>query len=191
MEFKRRNPLIILICGRARSGKNTLAKYLEESYHSALKDVVISPYTKYLKYYIEQITGEKIDDDNKPRDLLQQISSKIIKGELKNNSFFINRQIEDIDVYSYFTDVIIIPDVRFPREIDVIKEKYSNVVSVGITRQDYISTLTKEQLNDITETALNNYHDYDYEIENINKNDLKVKALELIAKIEEREFNNE
>lgn len=191
MEFKKKAPLIILVCGRARSGKNSFANYLEEAYSTKGKKVVISPYTKYLKYYIEQITGKRIDDDNKPRDLLQQISSKIIKGDLNNENFFINRQIEDIDIYSYFADVIIIPDVRFPNEINIIKERYSTVVSIGITRKDYISTLTEEQLNDITETALNDYHEYDYEVENVEKNDLKIKALEIIAEIEERGLNNE
>lgn len=191
MEFKKKTPLIILICGRARSGKNSFANYLREDYIIKGKKVIVSPYTKYLKYYIEQITGERIDDENKPRDLLQQISSKIIKGDLKNNNFFINRQIEDIDIYSYFADVIIIPDVRFPDEINIIKERYSTVVSIGITRKDYISTLTEEQLNDITETALNDYHEYDYEVENVDKNDLKIKALEIITEIEERGLNNE
>lgn len=183
MEFKKREPIIILICGKARSGKNSLASYLEEYFSKAGKKVIISPYTKYLKYYIEQINGQKINDDNKPRDLLQQISSKIIKGDLKNNNFFINRQIEDIDIYSYFADVILIPDVRFPNEINEIKKKYKYVVSIGITRKNYISNLTKEQLNDITETALDNYHDYDYEIENNNLNSLKNQAIQLVDKI--------
>ena len=186
MEFIKKDPLIILVAGRARSGKSTLAKYLQEEYKKQNKKVIISPYTKYLKHYIEEITSQKIDEENKPRDLLQQISSKIIKGDLHQTNFFIDRQIEDIEIYSYFADVILIPDVRFPDEIQTIKNKFNHVVSIGVTRKNYISTLTKEQLEDITETALNDYHDYDFEIENTAKTNLEELAKELINKINER-----
>lgn len=191
MNFFKKQPLIILIAGRARSGKSILAKHLKLTYEKYNKKVIVSPYTKYLKHYIEEITNEKINDENKPRDLLQQISSKIIKEELGKYNFFIDRQIEDIEIYSYFADVILIPDVRFPNEIKTIKEKFHNVVSIGITRKNYISNLTKEQLEDITETALNNYHDYDYKIENTEKTNLQELAEELVKKIKESGMNNE
>lgn len=186
MEFVKKDPLIILIAGRARSGKSVFAEHLKTEYESQNKKVIISPYTKYLKHYIEEITNQKINDENKPRDLLQQISSKIIKGDLDRQNFFIDRQIEDIEIYSYFADVILIPDVRFPAEIEKIKEKFNNVVSIGITRKNYISNLTKEQLTDITETALNNYHEYDFEVENTSKTDLQEIARTISSKIAER-----
>lgn len=191
MEFKNKHPLIILIGGRARSGKSTLALYLEKEYQNQSKKVIVSPYTKYLKQYIVDVTGEQIDDDNKPRDLLQQISSKIIKGDLKNKEFFIKRQIEDIEIYSYFADVILIADVRFPEEIQKIKEHFSNVVSIGVIRENYISTLTKEQQQDITETALDNYYNYDFEVINKEEENLKIIAQEIIEKIKERRYTNE
>lgn len=186
MEFKSKNPLIILIAGKARSGKSTVARHLNEEYIMQNKRVVISPYTKYLKLYIEEITKEKIDDNNKPRDLLQQISSKVIKGELKKENFFLQRQIEDIEIYSYFMDVILIPDVRFPKEIEEIKNKFSNVISIGIIRKDLKSDLTDEQQQDITETALDSYHNYDFEIENNEQLDLKEIVKRLVKQIDER-----
>lgn len=183
MEFIRGNPLIILVAGRAGNGKSTLAKNLETIYIKRGKKVVMSPYTKHLKQYIENIMYMKIDDNNKPRDLLQQISSKVIKEDLGYKDFFIRRQIEDMEVYSYFMDVIIVPDVRFPDEIDVIKSKFPNVISIGIKRENYISTLSLEQQRDITEVALDNYHEYDYEVINHEGVDLKKIAMELINKI--------
>lgn len=191
MEFIKKDPLIILIAGRAGSGKSTLASYFKDEYELKNKLVIISPYTKYLKSYIEEITSKKITDDNKPRDLLQQLSSKIIKGQLNKPNFLVDRQIEDIEIYSYFADVILVPDVRFPREIEIIKERFHNVISIGITRKDYISTLTKEQLKDITETALDNYHDYDFEIENKSGINLHGFVKKMIINIEERCGANE
>lgn len=191
MEFKKKKPFIILIAGRARSGKSTLAKYLQNEYTKSNKKVIISPYTKYLKNYIEEVTEQQITEDNKPRDLLQQISSKIIKGELKDYDFFIRRQIEDIEVYSYFADIILIPDVRFPEEIERIKHKFSDVISVGIMRQGYTSDLTPEQQKDITETALDNYHDYDFKINNNDEVDLEAIAKKIIQETKERGYINE
>lgn len=185
MEFIKKEPLIILIAGTAGSGKSILCEYLKKEYEKINKKVIISPYTKYLKKYIEEITNEKIDEKNKPRDLLQQISSKIIKEDLKIPNFFIDRQIEDIKIYSYFIDVILIPDVRFPKEIISIKEKFLNTISIGITRKDYISNLTKEQQQDVTETSLNNYQDYDFEVINDRNTNLEEIAKELVLKIKE------
>jgi len=180
MEFRQKYPQIILIAGKARSGKNTIAEYLKKEATRLNKKVVISPYTKYLKQYIEEITGNPIDDQNKPRDLLQKISLELIKGKLKREDFFLQRQVEDIEIYSYFMDVIIIPDVRFPKEIEVIKKHFTNVISIGVTRENYQSNLTQEQQNDITETALDNYHNYDFEIKNNDKIDLKIIAKKVI-----------
>ena len=186
MKFVKRKPLIILIAGRARSGKSILAEYLKKEYEKQNKKVIISPYTKYLKGYIEKITDKIIDEENKPRDLLQQISSKIIKEKLNKPDFFINRQIEDIEIYSFFADVILIPDVRFPDEITTIKEKFSNVISIGVIRENYVSPLTKEQREDITEIALNNYNNYDFKFENTENTNIQEAAKEFINKIEER-----
>lgn len=186
MEFEKKNPIIILIAGKARSGKNTISEWIKEEFLNDGKKVVVSPYTKYLKKYIEEITGISMDDENKPRDLLQQLSSKLIKKELHNSEFFLRRQIEDLRFYSYFMDVIIVPDVRFSEEIEEIRENFSNVVAIGVERKDYISTLTKEQQEDVTEVSLDDYQDYDYKIENTNELELKQKTLEILNEIKER-----
>lgn len=183
MDIEKKNTFIVLIAGKARSGKGEVAKTLEREFLIEGKKVVISPYTKYLKRYIYEITGEYSDLDDKPRDLLQNISSKIIKGKLNNKDFFINRQLEDLAFYSYFMDIVIIPDVRFEKEISIIKEKYPNSISIGIKRKNYISTLTKEQQEDITETALDNYKDYDYLIENTTLDSLKEQVTKIVDKL--------
>ena len=172
MNYVNKNPLIICICGKARSGKSTISSYLEKLFVECNKKVIVSPYTKYLKKYIEDITGSSINEDKKPRKILQKLSSELIKGILNDNDFFIRRQIEDINFYSYFADVILINDVRFPREIDVLKRKYDRVISIGVKRNNFDSGLTIEEKNDITEVSLDNYNNYDYIIENNDFNDL-------------------
>lgn len=192
MVFKNRNPIIILIAGKARSGKNTVSKILESEFIKEKKEVIISPYTKYLKEYIHNITDWNIEDENnKPRDLLQKLSSELIKGKLGLENIFINRQIEDIKIYSYFKDVIIINDVRFPKEIDTIKNVFTNVVSIQVKRSNYISGLTKEQLQDVTETSLDNYNNFDYIIENDDIELLKEDTINIFKSIQKRGESNE
>ena len=191
IELKNHYPTIILIAGKARSGKSTIAKHLYNELSNKNKKVIISPYTKYLKQYITDITGNPLTEENKPRQLLQKLSSDLIKKKLGYNDLFINRQIEDIEIYSYFKDYIIIPDVRFPKEIEVIKDKFNDVISIGIKRKNYQSDLTKEEQQDITETALDNYKEYDIIIDNEKDTNLLNESLKIIKRIEERRNKHE
>ena len=185
MKFKNKNPYIILIAGKARSGKSTLANIIGNILKIDSK-VIYSNYTKYLKQYISNITGNIVTEENKPRELLQKISSELIKKELNKPNFFIDRQIEDIEIYSYFADYIIISDVRFPMEIEVIKDKFPNVISIYVKRDNYESDLTEEQRNDITETALDNYNKFDYIVDNKNTDNLTISANKITEDIRKK-----
>ena len=184
MNFNKKNTLIILIAGKARSGKGEVASYLKDYFLKKEKKVILSPYTKYLKRYIVEVTGKEFNDEDKPRDLLQKLSSDLIKKKLSNPNFFINRQLEDLSFYSYFMDVVIIPDVRFEEEINKVKENFTNVVTIGVKRKNYLSILTKEQQEDITELALDNYCNYDYKIENTSLEKLQLDVLKIIKNLE-------
>ena len=52
-------------------------------------------------------------------------------------------------------DFVIIPDVRFPNEIDRIADAGFPATHVRIVRPDFESQLTEEQKNHPSETALN------------------------------------
>lgn len=186
MEFNNRKPLIICVCGKAGSGKSLVGNYIRNYYNDLGKKVIISPYTKYLKKYISEITGWDMEDYNKPRELLQKLSSDLIKGKLGYKDIFINRQIEDIDIYSYFFDVIIIPDVRFPNEIEVLKKRYYNVVSMGVIRDNYDNKLTDEEKNDVTEISLDGYRDYDYMLYNNGDDKLYNDTISILSELKER-----
>ena len=62
-------------------------------------------------------------------------------------------------------DYVIIPDCRFPNEIDFVKNNGFDVVTVRIEREEFDSALSKEQLNHPSETALDRY-DFDVIIHN-------------------------
>ena len=93
---------------------------------------------------------------------MQQLGVELIKNQIDEN-MLINRIKEDIKVYEYFFDIIIISDARFESEIDEIKKEHKVTV---IKIEGKQNNLTEDQKNHITETALNNYDKYDYIIEN-------------------------
>lgn len=161
MEFIKRNPKKIILTGKAQSGKNETARIIKEYYENNNKKTVVISYAKYLKDYIKEITNWDGLEESKPRELLQQIGVELIKNKIDEN-LLINRIKEDIEVYSYFFDVIIIGDARFINEIESIKDE--NTIVLNIVGKE--NNLTEEQKNHITETALNNYNNYDYIIEN-------------------------
>ena len=169
MNIEYKNPKIIVIAGYARSGKNTVANILKELYEANNKKVIINSYTKYLKEYIKDITGEYQDGDNKPREFLQQLGVEIIQDKLGKIRLLIDRQLDDIDIYSYFFDTIIIPDARFPKEIDILKERFNNVYSIKVIN-NHDNNLNNKGKNHITENSLDDYssNNFDYIINNNN-----------------------
>ena len=113
---------------------------------------------------------------------MQELGTDIIRKEI-DSKFFINRMIEDIKVYSYYCDVLTISDVRFPDEIDDIKNSFPNVISIYVNRPNFDSPLNSREQKHITETALDNYNDFDYKISNDGTIDeLKDKVLDIIKK---------
>ena len=162
MEFKKHNSKIIILTGKAQSGKNISANIIKEYYEKKNKKTVILAYAKYLKDYAKEIINWDGKEETKPRELLQQLGVELIKNQIDEN-MLINRIKEDIKVYQYFFDIIIISDARFETEIEEIKKE--NKVTV-IKIEGKQNNLTLEQQNHITETALDNYNKYDYIIEN-------------------------
>lgn len=174
---------IIMISGKARSGKDTLADFLIESLEKNNKKPCKVQVGQYIKYYAMKYFGWDGEEETKPRDLLIHLGTDIIRNKIDQN-FHINRLIQDIEVLSYFYDTFIVSDVRFPVEIEKVKEKYNDVLTIKIERES--EELTDSQKANITETALDNFNDYDIVINNNGTlEELKEKATSIIQKVGE------
>ena len=179
MEFIKKNPKIFILTGKAQSGKNVAANIIKNYYQKENKKAVIISYAKYLKDYIKEITNWDGREETKPRELLQQLGVELIKTKIDEN-LLINRIKQDIEVYTYFFDVIIISDARFVSEIENIKDKNTTVIKI----EGKTNNLTQEQQEHITEIALNNHNDYDYIIENNKtKEELKEKIKNILEEV--------
>lgn len=159
MEFKKRNVKIYILAGKARAGKNIVAKLINEN----ISNSIVISYASYLKEYVKNISNWDGSEETKPRELLQNIGIELIKNKI-DDKFLINRIIQDIEVYSYFYDVIIISDARLKEEINFIKNKFDYVKIIHVYGRS--NDLTESEKNHVTETDLDDYNNYDYEINN-------------------------
>ena len=176
MEFVNRNPVIYVLSGKAGSGKSFVASRMKLLFLERGVRAIDIAYASYLKNYISNITGWDGSEKDKPRDFLQQLGVELIKDKI-DDKFLINRVLGDIKVYSYFFDVIIVSDARFVDEIEDIRKSFSNVVVIKVVgRDNNLSSLEKQH---ITETALDNYSNYDFVINNFD-DDLDLQLTEVI-----------
>ena len=158
MEIVKRNPKIYIMCGKAKHGKDTFSAYLKDVYEKNEKKVIVTQLSKYIKYYAREMTGWDLSE--------QQLGTGVIREYLKKEDLFINRMIEDIEVFSCFYDAIIISDVRLKKEINDLRKVFPDLICVHVNRPNFDNGLTPEQKNHRTEIDLDDFTDFDVEIEN-------------------------
>lgn len=178
---------IILIGGKANSGKDSTADYITKYYREKKHlDVVNIQIAYYIKMYAKQIAKWDGDNETKPRQLLQDLGTELIRKQI-DEYFFIKRILQDIDIYSRYFDVITISDGRLPEEFEEICKAYPETVTIHVTRPGYVSHLTKDQKAHVTE-ALVDEIPYEYEIVNDGTlEDLEKKAVKLCKQLDKIE----
>ena len=100
MEVNYRNPKIYLLSGKARNGKDTTAEFLKKFYEADGKKVIYSRAGKYIKFYASEMTGWDGKEETKPRQLLQELGTDVIRNKLNKADMLIERQLDDIEIYS-------------------------------------------------------------------------------------------
>lgn len=176
---EKKNPTIYLMCGKAKHGKDTFSAYLKKTYEDNGRKVIVTQLSKYIKYYAREMTGWDLSEETKPRELLQQLGTSVIREYLQKEDLFINRMIDDIDVFSCFYDAIIISDVRLKKEIHDLKSSFPNAKVVHIVRPNFDNGLTQEQKNHKTEIDLDDFTNFDIEIINTTLEKLEEDAKKL------------
>ncbi len=166
MNLVSKNPTIYLIGGKARSGKTTFGNFMKEEFMKNGKKVASLMYAEYIKNYAKDHFGWDGTEENKPRELLQKLGTDIIRKGLNKPNFLINRLCEDIEILSYFFDIIIVDDVREKDEIVIPKLLFQKVISIKITRENRDDLMTEEQRQHPTEVLLDNYNKFNIVVEN-------------------------
>lgn len=162
---------IVLISGKARHGKDTVAGMLDDILKNKGNKVLITHYGDLLKYICKNFFNWNGVKDDKGRTILQYVGTDVIRQ--KNPDMWVDFIIKILTYFNNTWDYVLIPDCRFPNEVDKIK-KYFDCVHLRIIRTNFISPLSVEQQNHISETALDNY-DADYNLFNSSSlEDLKI-----------------
>lgn len=156
---------IICIAGKARHGKDTAAEYLKKKFEEENKRVLIVHYADLLKYICKTFLGWDGKKDERGRELLQYVGTDIIRKHRPD--YWVDFVVDILKLFKdyWIIDYIVIPDCRFPNEIQRMKENGFDTVSLQIIRDNFESELTAEQMQHASETALDNF-DFDYTIHN-------------------------
>ena len=165
MNLEEKNPFIFIISGKARHGKDTVAKMIRDVYERIGLNTINLQYSTPIKEYAKKISNWDGSEETKPRELLQTLGTELIRQKI-DFLFFVKWMISDIKVYSYFFDIITISDARAKVELDIPKQELKNVIVINVTRPSLESELTASEQKHYTETDLDDYNNFDYKIVN-------------------------
>lgn len=171
---------VYMISGKARNGKDTLAGFMKKYFDENGKKACIMHIGNYIKHFAIDYFGWDGSDETKPRTLLQQLGTEIIREKMNKPLFFTTRLVEDMEVLSNFYDVILVADVRLPLEFDEIGKVYPDMIKMHITRPELVSNLSATEQKHITETALDEYKDYKYDVVNTTLEELEKEAKRIV-----------
>ena len=179
---------IVLISGKARSGKDTFYKIASEFISGNYKIKCFRfAFADEVKKIAKELgwNGEK---DEKGRSGLIMIGDGARRYFDEN--IWIKKLIKNIR-YGHLVEndsIIFITDCRYLNEIESLKLYYGlddhKVYTVRINRNNYDNGLTPEQQKNESETELDNYDKWDFVIENDGDlKDFETKVIDVINKI--------
>lgn len=160
----------IILSGKSGSGKDMVAHFMQEELAKHGKKALVIHYADALKWVLKDYFDWDGNKDVVGRTLLQQVGTDIVRTRHPNFwTGIVVGLIQAFEPYSNF-DLAIIPDARFPNEVNISLENLKNSVSVRIERtvngEPWINpTLTEDQRNHPSETSLDCFA-FDYVIHN-------------------------
>lgn len=172
------NLKIYAISGKAQHGKDTFANTLHEELTNQGYRVLLIHYADLLKFICKSLFNWDGQKDEKGRQILQYVGTDVVRN--KRPDYWVQFVVDMIELFGGNWDYVLIPDTRFPNEIDVLKENFKDVKHIRVTRPNFESTLTDEQKKHPSETALDDYQS-DIEVTNAGTiEDLKALVKEFV-----------
>lgn len=145
---------VVAISGHAQNGKDTVAKILSNKLIERQYRVLIAHYADLLKYICKTFFGWDGNKDEYGRHILQYVGTDIIRKEAPD--YWVDFISSILKYFGSNWDWVIIPDSRFPNEINKLKTDGFNVKHLRVVRDNFQSPLTEEQQKHPSETALDN-----------------------------------
>lgn len=146
---------VICISGKAQHGKDTTAGFIRDELEKRGNNVLIAHYADLLKYICWQFFGWNGEKDDAGRRILQYVGTDIIRAQRPN--YWVDFLTGFLELFKNEWDYVLIPDCRFPNEIDEMRSRGFDVAALRVRRENFTSPLTEEQQKHPSETALDNY----------------------------------
>lgn len=159
-------PRILCLAGPARNGKDQSATYIAEALREQGHSVLVTHFADLLKFMAKNLYGWQGDKDGPARyeingqavngrGLLQVLGTDTIRA--KEPDLWVNFVIKEIELLGDNWDYVIIPDCRFPNEIDRFKEEGYDTALIKVIRTGFDNGLTEEQKSHPSERAMDDY----------------------------------
>lgn len=161
----------IILSGKSGSGKDMTAQFIKEELEKHGQKTLIIHFADAVKWFCRDFLNWDGNKDEVGRTLLQTVGTDIVRARHPNFwTGIVVGLIQAFEPYKDF-DVAVIPDARFPNEVNISLENLKNSVSVRIERKnadgsDWVNpVLTEDQRNHPSETSLDVFA-FDYIIHN-------------------------
>ena len=181
MIMNSKKPTVILLSGKSGSGKDFIANIMKQQFEENGNKVLITHYADLLKYILKTFFNWDGKKDKHGRHLLQYVGTDVIRKKMPD--YWVNFISQMISFFPNEWNYILIPDARFPNEIEVIQKNPDvNVITIRIHRPNYKSKLTEEQQQHPSETSLDEYG-FDYYVTNDGTETINDAVKEFVNKI--------
>ena len=146
---------IVAISGHAQHGKDTTAAILKDTLEQNGHRVLVAHFGDLVKYICTTFFAWDGKKDEKGRSLLQKIGTDVIRT--RDCDFWMRFIRNVVEFFPDEWDYVIIPDARFPNEIEGLRAHALDVIHLRVNRPGFDNGLTEEQRNHPSETALDHY----------------------------------
>lgn len=177
----------IILSGKSGSGKDMMAQFMKEELAKHGQKTLVIHFADAVKWFCRDFLDWDGKKDEVGRTLLQTVGTDIVRAKHPNFwTGIVVGLIQAFEPYEDF-DLAIIPDARFPNEVNISLENLQNCVSVRIERKNADGTpwinpvLTEDQRNHPSETSLDVFA-FDYVVHNDEGLDMLRESAQSILK---------
>ena len=142
----------ICISGHAGSGKDTVADMMRTYLWGYGERVLITHYADLLKYVCTNFFHWNGVKDEAGRTLLQHIGTDVVRSQ--EPDYWVGFLAHIFELFPDQWDFVIIPDCRFPNELDYLRAQGFDVTHIHINRPGFVGILTDDQRSHASETSM-------------------------------------
>lgn len=172
---------VICISGHAQEGKDSTAGFLKDALENDGHKVLVTHYGDLVKYICRTFFGWNGEKDVAGRHILQYVGTDMVRTRYPN--FWVDFIVDILTVFDDEWDYVLIPDCRFPNELERIREAGFEMFHIRVVRPYFDSPLTPEQKVHPSETSLDHSKPSFLITNDGDLEDLRRKVIDLIVEL--------